>query len=159
MKVILFWTIGASILVTLYSKGSLSFITVSTKLNHYLSFLINKIFFLFHIYFSDTFPQSGAPVRVLVNQQATLFRNVSSCENAQFRWILPTEATIAKCQKQICDIKDGFLEKFQFKDNILVLKSAKYSDWGTYECDCKGFITFVKWDVVGRSFLSYIAKA
>lgn len=97
---------------------------------------------------------------MLVNQQATLFSNARGCENAQFRKILPTEATIATCIKHQCAIKDAFLENFECEDKHLVLKSAKYSDWGTYECVCNGTKTYVKWNVVGKSFLnSYIAKA
>lgn len=89
-------------------------------------------------------------VSVLVNQRATLFRNASSCENAELIKSYPTKATIATCNKHLCAPEEDFQEKIDFEDtsNNLVFKLAKYNDWGTYEFICNGKKHFVRLDVL-----------
>lgn len=78
------------------------------------------------------------PVTVLVNQRLTL--NASSCENGEWRKVIPTQATIAKCKNHTCEIEKAYQKKYELEDtsNNLVIKSTKYNDKGTYDFNCNG---------------------
>ncbi|XP_073727944.1 uncharacterized protein [Misgurnus anguillicaudatus] len=78
------------------------------------------------------------PVTVLVNQRVTL--NASSCENGEWRKVIPTQATIAKCKNYKCEIEKAYQKKYESGDmsNNLVFKSTKYNDQGTYQFICNG---------------------
>lgn len=88
------------------------------------------------------------PVTVLVNQRFTL--NASSCENGEWRKVIPTQATIAKCKNHKCEIEKAYQKKYELEDtsNNLVLKSTKYNDQGTYEFICNGEKHSYKLDVL-----------
>ncbi|XP_039537245.1 uncharacterized protein LOC120485506 isoform X2 [Pimephales promelas] len=90
------------------------------------------------VYQLNAFSQRIPSDFVLLKTPYTFPDNPSSCERAQWRKSSPTEATIATYQNQTWRIEEGFREEFTWKENHLLLNSAKYTDQGYYEFDCNG---------------------
>ncbi|KAK2903508.1 hypothetical protein Q8A67_008221 [Cirrhinus molitorella] len=84
----------------------------------------------------------------LLNQPFTFPGNASDCNHAEWRKILPKDATIATCKKRMCMPEKGFEDEFRCEDNHLLLKSANYNDKGSYEFICDGDKTQIKLDVL-----------
>ncbi|KAK7147879.1 hypothetical protein R3I94_010416 [Phoxinus phoxinus] len=96
---------------------------------------------------NEAFSQAVKSDFVLLKAPYTFPGNASLCETAEWRKSFPI-VFIAKYQNPIFRIEEGFREEFTWKENHLLLNSAKYTDRGRYEFVCNGVEKSLKLDVL-----------
>ncbi|KAK7157250.1 hypothetical protein R3I93_008657 [Phoxinus phoxinus] len=96
------------------------------------------------IFMVEAFSQAVIYDFILLEAPYTFPGNASLCETAEWRKSFPTKATIATYQNQIFWTE----EEFTWKENHLLLNSARYTDQGRYVFVCKGDEKTLKLDVL-----------
>ncbi|XP_076851738.1 uncharacterized protein LOC143503277 [Brachyhypopomus gauderio] len=107
---------------------------------------------LYLLFYLSQFTFSAFRVQeVLVGQTATLqFNMVCDEEDAEVTRFIPDQTRIGGCVNGTCTVEDKFQKRLELAGNVktgnisLLIRSAVYNDFGSYECKCGGNTTEIK---------------